>query len=428
MSKKLSDEEIKTLKNLAKRISIISQDPIFKEKKKLWENKNALKKTRPLILCVPPMSGRDELIPTETLIVKDELFRKFEKRLRYDIFHYENFHDDEIISNDLFVPYVFETSDWLEGRIRPYDSRADHAASYHACINTPSDFKKLQAPKLEYNEKLSNENYELAQEVFGDYLNVELGEPYFLGTDTEVFGHGNSLIDVWCELRGLENVFYDFIDEPAFTKEAMSFLMEAQIARLLQLEREGLLKLNGTSFNKHTDSPLGSNGRACTNELPQPDFDGSHVRLKDLWGYSMAQELTVVSADMLEEFVLPYQAKIADLFGMNAYGCCENNDKKWGVITKHIPRLRALSLAFEVNLQIAADVLKDKYVLTWKPPVVDMLIQPAEKVRNILKDAMDIMSNSPFVIALRDAETMFGGAGPSARWTDIAMELAKEYE
>ena len=63
------------------------------------------------------------------------------------------------------------------------------------------------------------------QDAFGDILRVVFGEPYYAGTDGEVLGWGNSLIDILCELRGMENLYCDLSVAPDFVHESMEFLL-----------------------------------------------------------------------------------------------------------------------------------------------------------------------------------------------------------
>lgn len=118
---RLSKQEVQYLKELSKRVKEISQDPIWGEKEMLWEKLNSLQKTRPMVLCTIPEAGWDEIVSPNSLITQDPLFREFKHMLRKYIYKYSHFRDDEIISDTIYVPFVTETTDWIEGRVRPYD-------------------------------------------------------------------------------------------------------------------------------------------------------------------------------------------------------------------------------------------------------------------------------------------------------------------
>lgn len=126
---------------------------------------------------------------------------------------------------------------------------------------------------------------------------------------------GATAFDVLCELRGLENVFYDLYSAPEFIHEAMDLLTRGTLGYLDDMESENLLRLNNNDYIYASNTPLGSKGLACTDELPDDGHDPSHIKTKDLWGYTQAQEFAQVSPENHLEFVLPYQEKIAQRFG-----------------------------------------------------------------------------------------------------------------
>jgi hypothetical protein len=416
------------LRELARRVKDIAQNPVWEEKTRLWRAKNSLKKVRPLILCSLPDQAWNELIPERSLTVQDPLFRRYEWDLKKRIYRWEHLKDDEVITDKVYVPIQRHLTDWIAGRARPYSEQADQAARFCPSIIEYADLRKLRYPELTVDWPASRAHYEQVQEIFGDLLRVELGEPYYAGTDSEVMGWGNSLIDILCELRGMENLYCDMGSEPNFVHEAMQFLLAGTLKYLDDMERENLLRLNNNEFIWASNTPLGSNGLGITDELPRAGWNPEHVTCDHLWGYFQAQELAGVSADMLEEFVLPYQAQVAQRFGLNGYGCCESNDRKWDRIIKHIPRLRELSVSHASNLEIAAEKLKGDYVFSWKPHPVEMITMFDELLlRQKLKRAFDITRECCLIVCLRDTQTLDGRPERVAAWTRIALEVASEY-
>ena len=67
----VSAEEKRVLHELAKKVKDISQEPVWEKKRQLWKDKNALRKTRPLVLCSLPEAAWDEILPERTMVVKD---------------------------------------------------------------------------------------------------------------------------------------------------------------------------------------------------------------------------------------------------------------------------------------------------------------------------------------------------------------------
>jgi hypothetical protein len=426
---RIDAKEKSLLRELAKNVRHISQNTLWEEKRRLWRDKNALKKVRPLILCSLPGEAWAEIMPESTLVVQDPFFKKFELELKKKLYKWERIRDDEIINDKLYVPIERKLTDWIENRVRPYSGRADRSAGFTPSVVEYRDLGKLKFPQISVDRKKSESVFEEVQEVFDGILDVILGEPFYAGTDSEVMGWGNGLIDILCELRGLENVFYDLYGAPEFMHEAMDFLMRGTLTYLDDLERENLLMLNNNEFVSSSNTPLGSNGLACTQELPGPEFNPGRLTTRNLWGYAQAQEFSEVSPEKHEEFVLPYQQKIAERFGLNCYGCCEGNDKKWNRIITHIPHLREVSVSHAASLEIAADMLKDNYVLSWKPHPVRMITSFDEKnVREELTRGFEQTRGCCVIVCLRDTQTLFGEPERVSAWTRIATDVAEHYE
>jgi len=424
----MNPQEKKVLRELAKKVREISQHPIWDEKIRLWKDKNSLKKVRPLILCSLPDDAWREIIPETQFVSEDPFIRKYEWDLRKRIYRWENIKDDEIINANVYVPTEREITDWIEGRTRPYSGQADRSARFAPSILEYSDFKKLKFPEVEIKRDKTKANLNQLEEIFGDILNVIEGEPFYAATDNDVFGWGNSLIDILCELRGLENVFYDLALEPDFIHDTMEFLMEGTLKYLDVLERENMLSLNNNEFICSSNTPLGSNGLACIDELPGDKFDINNITTSNLWGYFQAQEFSSVSPQMLEEFVLPYQSKIARRFGLNCYGCCEPNDEKWDIIFNGMPNLRELSVSHASDLEIAAEKIKSNYVFSWKPHPSEMIATYDEEfIRREMKKAFETTKECCVIACLRDNQTLFGQPERASKWTEISMEIAMEY-
>ena len=427
MMDRLSKDDILLLRNLAEQVQEIAADSKWAHIEELWTKKNALEKTRPLVMC-SPQGGWDEIIPPSTCKIKDKLFGWYEMNMKRLIYRSKNFRDDEVITNKIYVPYVKTVTDWIERKERPFVVDPHLAGTFHPVIEKTSDLSKMRFPEIILDEEKSEEDYQLAKEVFGDYLDVIQGEPFCSMEDGDIIGWGTSLIDVWCELRGMDAVFFDMVDEPEFTKEAMQFLMEGTIKYLKDGEQLGIWLLNNNGFVKDSNTPCGSNGLGYSDQLPQPDYNGK-ARLIDMWGYTMAQEFTTVSPDMLAEFVLPYHKKIADLFGLLCYGCCESNDGKWDIIMNTFSNLRELSVSPFSNFNLAVERIQDKYVLSWKPNPTDMLAAyDPEKIRREMKEAMEIAKDCHLTITLREIQTVYNEPERAKNWVDITMELAQQYE
>jgi hypothetical protein len=412
----------KVLRDLAKKVKEIAQYPTNNKNKELWRKLNSLKKTRPLVLCSLPTETWPEIIPESGLVCEDPFFKEYEMELRKRIYTWEQLKDDDIITEKIYVPIVHWISDWTRERKRPYADDPYHAAAFKPCLTETGDLKKLRTPVLSIDRKQSEINYEKAFEIFGDILTVVKGKPFHAGDYHSSLGWGPSCIDVLCELRGLEQVYVDFCVNPGFVHDAMGLLMKGTIKLLDQLEAEGVFYPNAN------ETITGSGHTGYVGSLPEDTDAGGGVRLKELWGFSQAQELAQVSPEMADEFIYPYQAKIQDKFGLNYYGCCEANDKKFQYIKKRIPNLRAIAVSPWVKHEVAVEEIQDKYVYSWKPNPTDMITAFNEDyIKSEMKRVFEITKNCHIAVALRDTQTLYGEPEKLTKWTRITKEAAMEY-
>src|SRR5450759_354242 len=128
---------------------------------------------------------------------------------------------------------------------------------------------------------------------------------------------GFAPLDQFATWRGIDQMFLDLTDRPAWVHEVISRLLAGRLAELDAWEKQGGLTLNNRSHYN------GSGGVSYTSQLPQPGFDGRHVRPKDLWAMATAQIFSEVSPAMHEKFALHYERQFLARFGLTNYGCYE---------------------------------------------------------------------------------------------------------
>jgi hypothetical protein len=419
----LSTREIHELRNLAKKVLEISQHPVQKENIALWKSLNSLKRVRPLILCTVPGEIWSELIPEAALAIEDPYYRRIELELRKRIYKWEYIKDDDVITSRIYVPVIHAVSDWVDGRIRPYTGDARHSGKFEPCIEHFDDLKKLKYPQLQVDKKLSLELLEKTQDILGDILRVVDGAPYTAGNYHSTLGWGTSLIDILVEMRGLEKVYMDLYDNPDFIHEAMELLYKGTEHIFDRFEEENILRRN------NGESVVGPGGLGFTDELPEDGCGNEKpVTTGVLWGYAQAQEFSEVSPEMLEEFVLPYQSKMLKRFGLNYYGCCEPNDKKWKIIKNHIPNLRAVSVSPWADHETAVEEIGNNYVYSWKPNPSTMITTFNEDfIRSEIDRVFRMTKDCCVAVSLRDTQNIEGNPSRLAKWTAIAKEIASEY-
>ena len=79
-------------------------------------------------------------------------------------------------------------------------------------------------------------------------------------------------------------------------------------------------------------------------------------------------------------------------------------------------------------LEIAAEKLKDRYVLSWKPNASQMIATFDEGfIQQTMEKAVDIARDCCLVISLRDTQTLFGEPERITAWTRITLEAVMKY-
>jgi len=398
------------LRELAQQVAELAERPVEKEKRELWYRHNALESTRPLVFC-DPENGWNEILTPDTLQCEGGLARAWEWHLRREVFWGAHMRDDKVIEAVFNVGHVYTETDWglRETRI---GGEGGGSWRWEAPLKTYDDMDKLRFPQITVDYEATQELLQLAQETFGDILQVRLKTVWWWS-----FGMTQTLV----YLRGLEQIMYDMVDCPEGVHRLMAFLRDGHAARLDFLEKNGLLFLNNDG------TYVGSGGFGWTHELPQPDFSG-HVRPIDMWGFAESQETVGISASMFEEFIFPYQLTLLERFGLNCYGCCEPLDSRWHVVEK-FPRLRRVSMSPWANVEVMAERLGNRYIFSWKPHpgVLAADTFDEEFVRQTLRQGLNVLKKNDcrVEIIMKDCHTIRHDPQRVTRWVQIAKEEAE---
>jgi len=398
------------LRELAQQVAELADRPVEKEKRELWYRHNALEPTRPLVFC-DPENGWNEILTPDTLQCEGGLARAWEWYLRREVFWGAHMRDDKVIEAVFNVGHVYTETDWglRETRI---GGEGGGSWRWEAPLKTYDDMDKLRFPQITVDYEATQELLQLAQETFGDILQVRLKTVWWWS-----FGMTQTLV----YLRGLEQIMYDMVDCPEGVHRLMAFLRDGHAARLDFLEKNGLLFLNNDG------TYVGSGGFGWTHELPQPDFNG-HVRPIDMWGFAESQETVGISASMFEEFIFPYQLTLLERFGLNCYGCCEPLDSRWHVVKK-FPRLRRVSMSPWANVEVMAERLGNRYIFSWKPHpgVLAADTFDEEFVRQTLRQGLNVLKKNDcrVEIIMKDCHTIRHDPQRVTRWVQIAKEEAE---
>ena len=193
----------------------------------------------------------------------------------------------------------------------------------------------------------------------------------------------------------------------------MAFLRDGRLANDGQAEAAGDFGL--------TDQ--GNQSSVYALELPAPKANCYHQPRKNLWTHFAAQEMTLVSPKMHDEFILQYQLPIISQYGLCQYGCCEDLTNKIDML-RQIPNLRIIAVAPLANVRSCAEQIGKDYVISWRPNPTDMVCCGFDegRIRRQISEGLAAMKGCHVQIHLKDIETVEGDYGRLARWTKIVRE------
>jgi hypothetical protein len=208
------------------------------------------------------------------------------------------------------------------------------------------------------------------------------------------------------------------LDYPDETHALMEYLTNNALSQMRFYEREGLLRLNngnhdsfGTSFN-------------FTDELPQKDWDGGALRLKDMWMSSNSQETVGISPKMFHEFCFPYYSRVCEPAGLIYFGCCEPVSPFWEDSISKLPNLKKASISRWCDEEYMGEALRGtKIVYSCKPDPnflsVDRTLDGEAWSKHIRK-SIEAARGCQMEIIIRDVYTLHGNIENARRAIDLA--------
>jgi hypothetical protein len=402
----ISPDDATILKRLAEKVVAIASSEAMADKRLHWQNINMLQETRPVVLC-DPENGWNEIITEKQMECIGSLARRWEMNLRKEIFWGEEMGDDKPVEPYFVVPYTVAPEDWGLETVFHRSDMKDGSQSWDGAIKDyQADLPKLCIPDINIDWETTDRSLEIAKEVFESILEVRAKGVWW-------WSLGITLPAAL--LRGLNNMYMDFVACPNELKELLSFISKAHLHKLDYLEQKGLLSANNDG------TYVGSGGYGFTTELQEP-ADGS-IKCSNMWGFAESQETVGVSPQMYAEFVFPYEKPILERFGLNCYGCCEPIDPRWETVSQH-HNLRRISCSPWANYEKMAEYLGNRYIFSMKPnPVV--LATPTidqDKIRSEIRKNLEITKGCIIELIMKDNHTIGKCPENVVHWCRIAKE------
>ena len=372
-------------------------------RRELWNAVNSLRRPeRPPVVCHP--ACWEELLPRAGVVSQDPFEANIEYQLRQMLTKWE-IGDDTILDPWWAVPAVVGLAGqhWWGLPVGYQRTGVQGGAwGYVYPVREEADIERIVPPRFVHHEKQTEESLSRAHELLGDILPVR--------RVCTLPGPGAWLHGWATQLCGVEPLLLYMMDRPEWVHRLMGILRDGFLGVMDQFEAMGILTLNDTGL------------MAC-DDLPQPDFDGRSVRLRDLWGRGESQEFQGVSPAQHEEFLLRYQLPILRRFGLTFYGCCEDLTRKIDLILT-IPNLRKFVCSPWTNLEKLAPAVAGRCCIEWRQKATDVVFAPdMAPVREHLARGLNIARGLPIQIVLQELETVAGRPQRLAEWAAAAKEL-----
>ena len=154
---------------------------------------------------------------------------------------------------------------------------------------------------------------------------------------------------------------------------------------------------------------------------PEPN---SPCKRSDIWGFCAAQEMTLISPEFHNEFMLQYQLPIFEHFGAVHYGCCEDLTKKIDML-RQLKNLRSIAITPTADVASCAEQIGKDYVSSWRPNPANMIccgFNPDLITKIISKGVQDTKSTLPH-IHLKDIETLEGDITRLKKWVNLVKGI-----
>jgi len=352
MDYRITAEDRRLLRELAKLQLDCANRPEMLERANAWYAHNACQGVRPLVV-MEHQSFEKELI---SLQCTSPLAREIEYTIRSALIPALDTGDDTVTpSTYLYVlPIKIDRYGFEISRDHAIDElgRDIGFRDVHPIEIIEDDFHKLSPASFSFDRDESDKKAAAIAEAIGDILPIEYENDHHKWS----YMFTNELMS----LMGMENWMVSLCDEPDQVHRIMEYLLDNALRFMRYQEENGLLTMNNGNHY------AGSGSRGYTTELTAP-ADGK-IRTTDLWYNTNSQESSSISPAMYGEFVFPYIKRFAEHAGLLYYGCCEPVHAIWETYLSKIPNLRKVSVSAWCDEDFMGEALRGSKVIYSRKP------------------------------------------------------------
>ncbi len=408
--------DIRVLRDLAKKYAEIAHRDVQDERRDIWTRLNSLERTRPTVLASFGMWNVwcREVFGDDRMECEDSFYRAHERGLRMAIFQAGV--GDDWIAEPWFTQRATVAGGWRglwgveQGRIPATEEGGSW--KFDPPIKDWADVARLRPLAHNIDEEATARDVARLQEAVGDILPVNVDRsPAYQGFAADI------ATDL-AGLRGLEQVMTDVYEHPKELHALLAFMRDGILAAQDAAEAAGDFSLT-TQANQ---------AMTYCRELEPPRANSGPRMRKDLWCHCAAQEFTLISPAMHDEFMLQYQLPIISRFGLVCYGCCEDLTRKIDML-RQVPNLRMIAVTPRADVERCAEQIGTDYVISWRPNPADMVCCQFDEdlIRRTVRHAMEACRGQHVTIHLKDIETVQGQPDRLRRWVEIVRSVSDEY-
>jgi len=404
------------LRPLLDEILEISAKPEQAVKMDLWARHQALEDAGRIPISVYwegiPAPSWEPMLGKSPLQCDEPVAREIEYYLRRVLWMARNVDDDHIVWPlvRLAVPYQIVTGWGFD--MAMHDSADELGAkAFAAPMREAYRLDRLTRPEVEVDEAAWKFKKERFEELTEGRVGLSASYP----------SPGHSPFDLAAQLRGLEEIMMDPVEEGESLHALMDFLTESYLSQHRRREEKGWINFTPAPDGIHQAV---FDHRVHCARLPPSWSPGEPARLSWEWPYVSAQTSSGFGPGMYGEFVQPYHERLARLAPEDTvyYHGCEPLDLKMEII-RTLPHLRRFHVSPWSSLPKAVECFGRRTVLEAHAHPTRVFFDWEEAgIRENIRTLVRQGAGSLMDLNLSDIHTVNGQPEKLALWARVARE------